>query len=68
MSTPKSTNRAGWTLRDWCAETSISRPYYYMLPSGLRPTSVTLGRRRIITEAPADWLRRIAERNAKAAA
>lgn len=53
--------RAGWPLRAWCASANVSVATYYTLKDGIRPKSVKLGKRRIIIEAPADWLRRMAE-------
>lgn len=52
-------DRAGWSVRDWCAATSISRSSLYGLPNRLQPLSVKFGRRRIVTEAPASWLQRV---------
>ena len=37
----------------------ISRSGLYALPADQRPRSVAIGRRRIITEAPAAWLARV---------
>jgi len=55
------TERAGWTIADWCAATSVSRAKLYDMSPDIAPRSVSLGRRRIIIEAPAQWLRRIAD-------
>jgi hypothetical protein len=51
---------AGYAVRTWAPAAGISRALYYTLPDDLRPRSVTVGARRIIIEAPADWLKRIA--------
>ena len=51
--------RAGWTVRAWCTATTISRAAYYALPAAIAPRSVTVGRRRIITESPTGWLSRV---------
>jgi hypothetical protein len=51
--------RAGWSLRDWCASSSVSRSYVYALPVDLQPKSITFGRRRIIVESPSAWLTRV---------
>lgn len=51
--------RAGWRVRDWCANSSISRSYLYALPANLQPRSITFGRRRIIVESPEAWLARV---------
>lgn len=52
---------AGFALEAWCKATGYSRATYYNLPIELQPQSVKIGRRRIISETPADYLRRIAE-------
>jgi hypothetical protein len=50
---------AGFRPEPWARAAGISRSGYYTLPPDTRPRSVTVGRRRIITESPADWLARI---------
>ncbi len=57
ISAPK---RCGFTLTEWCALTSISRPKLYTLAANMRPKSIKIGRRTVIIEAPADYLARIA--------
>ena len=52
--------QAGYAPSAWCQSASISRAKLYQLPADLQPRSVKLGRRRIITEAPRDYLERIA--------
>lgn len=52
-------NRVGWKLARYCEATGMSRSYIYALPEQQQPYSVKLGKRRVIVEAPADWLRRI---------
>jgi len=54
-----SVQRAGWDLADWCTAVGIARPTFYTIPEAQRPSSVKIGTRRIITEAPADYLRRV---------
>lgn len=56
--------RAGWTVSDWCASAGISDAFLYKLDDARSPSSVKVGRRRLIIEAPADWLRRMAEASA----
>lgn len=56
---PALPGRAGWLLRPWCDSASICPATLYNLPTELRPISIKLGKRRIITESPADWLRRM---------
>lgn len=49
----------GYRPASWARSVGISRSGYYALSPDMRPRSVTVGRRRIITESPADWLVRI---------
>ena len=56
---PLTNERAGWAVRQWCAATSISRSTLYALPPETQPRSITFGRRRIVVEAPVDWLQRV---------
>lgn len=52
--------QAGWHVAQFCRAVGISRTNFYtMTPKALRPHSVALGRRRIVIESPADWLRRV---------
>jgi predicted DNA-binding transcriptional regulator AlpA len=51
--------RAGWKFSAFCEAVGLSRSYIYMLPEDRRPHSVKLGKRRVIVEAPSDWLQRI---------
>lgn len=67
MSTSQHIDRSGWTPRAWCEATSISKSKYDTLPPELKPASIKLGRRRIITEAPAEWLRRVGALRGEAA-
>lgn len=62
-----STEQAGYAIAEWCKLVSISRPKLYQLPPELQPSSVKLGRRRIIDEGPRDWLKRIGSLTAKKA-
>lgn len=50
---------AGWAIAPYCAACGFSRATFYNLPAELRPHSVTIGRRRIIIEAPAAYLVRL---------
>ncbi|MCA3069429.1 MAG: hypothetical protein ING90_08595 [Rhodocyclaceae bacterium] len=52
--------RVGFSLTEWCELTSISRPKLYTLPAELRPKTIKIGRRTIVIEAPADYLKRVA--------
>lgn len=59
-------NRAGWSIPDWCASVNLARATLYTLPANLQPASVKIGKRRIITEQPADYLKRLANATAHA--
>jgi hypothetical protein len=62
MTKPNQQNvdQAGYAPAAWCELASISRAKLYQLPAELQPQSVKLGRRRIITESPREYLKRIA--------
>jgi hypothetical protein len=59
------TNRAGWSVRAWCASAGPSPATYYVMPEAMRPASVKIGKRRIIIEAPDAWLRRMAKQEGR---
>ncbi len=52
---------AGRSVEDFARVAGSSRAAIYRLPPEMQPHSVKLGRRRIITEAPREWLQRIAQ-------
>ena len=53
-------NKAGFTVEEWCDAVTISRSAFYMLADNLRPAQVKVGHRRIIVESPDAYLRRLA--------
>jgi hypothetical protein len=55
---------AGHSVRNWCRAAGFSKATLYTLPFELQPVSVKIGKRRIVIEQPADYLRRIAETRA----
>lgn len=61
MKTEKPIQPAGLRPREFWGAVGISRAGGYALPAELQPRSIKLGRSRIITEQPADYLKRIAE-------
>lgn len=65
MTSHVSLEPAGFLLRVWCNAANISRSLYYTLPPEDRPSSVKFRRRRIITEPPAQWLKRISSAQKK---
>lgn len=65
-STPQSTvERAGWSVERYADATGVSRAAIYALPPEQQPEYVKIGRRRVITEPPAAWLRRVGQSRAK---
>ena len=63
METTSSTHtlRAGWPVGDFADAAGVSRALIYTLPKEIWPRSVKIGKRRLITEQPADWLRRVGQ-------
>ncbi len=59
--------QAGYPIAAWCAAANISRATFYNLPPELQPSSVKLGKRRIVIEPPQDFLRRVHLLGAKTA-
>ncbi len=53
---------AGHTIEAWCPRVPIARATYYQLPQDARPKSLKIGRRVLILESPADWLKRMEAR------
>jgi hypothetical protein len=51
---------AGRSVFQFSQEAGIGRSTFYALPIKDRPAHVKIGTRVVITETPADWLRRIA--------
>jgi len=52
--------QAGYHVAAWCRSVGIGRATFYVLAPHLRPRSVLLGGRRLIIEAPAAYLQRVA--------
>lgn len=52
---------AGLSVGDFAKLAGVSRSLVYGLAPALQPRSVKVGRRRLVFEAPADWLARLAE-------
>lgn len=52
--------QAGWKLdTEFCPQARVSRAMVYKLPKHLQPRSVWIGRARIVTESPTEWLARL---------
>lgn len=67
MDTTAADARAGWSIAEHCAACGFSRATFYNLPPHLRPRGLKIGKRHIINEPPADYLRRLAASQAEAA-
>lgn len=47
-------------ISKWLQEADLSRPFLYKLwTRGEGPKSIKIGRRRLITETPGEWLGRV---------
>ena len=56
-------NRAAYSVSEWCFTTGIRKTMLYALwKEGTGPISVRVGRRRLVTESPTDYLHRVGER------
>ena len=60
--------RAGWPVKLWIRSVGIGATNFHMkvMGSADEPRHVRLGRRLIIIEQPADWLERMAKKQADA--
>lgn len=58
------TPRVGWSVNAWCRAVGIARPTFYNLPDDQKPLSAKVGKRRIIVDAPQDFLKRRATEQA----
>lgn len=59
IETSPESSPAGWRVSEWARGVGISRAGFYLLSAEYRPRAVKIGKRHIITEAPADWLNRM---------
>ena len=59
--------KAGWSIAEWCESVNLSRATLYTLSPESQPKSVKVGKRRIITERPDDFLSRLARQSAEQA-
>ena len=59
--------RVAWKPGSFARAIDKSRSWLYALPPDLQPASVKLGRNRLITEQPPDFIQRLAEHYSKAA-
>jgi ribonuclease PH len=51
--------KAGWSIREFCASIGISVAKFYLLSTDLKPRSVKLAGRVVISEAPREYLARM---------
>jgi hypothetical protein len=56
--------RVTWKFGSFANAIDKSRSWLYALPPEMQPKSVKIGRNRLITEAPQDFIQRLAERQA----
>lgn len=56
---------AAWKFGSFARAIDKSRSWLYALPVELQPQSIKFGRNRLITEAPQDFLQRLASHQAK---
>ena len=59
--------QAGYPIAAWCEAANISRATFYALPHEIKPSTVKVGKRRIVIEAPGDFLRRVQSLNVQSA-
>lgn len=59
--------REAWKFGSFANAIDKSRSWLYALPPEMQPFSVKFGRNRLITEKPQDFLRRLADHQARAA-
>lgn len=64
---PAKPEQAGFSVPGWCNSVGICRAGYYTLPEKIKPASVRIGGRRIISESPKAWLDRVASMQKEAA-
>jgi len=56
---PDGIEPAGYRPSCWARAVGFSRQKLYALGADIKPHSIKIGRMRIITESPADWLARV---------
>ena len=62
MKAPDTTPKA-YRLNDWLAQVGFGRSKFYTLSPELKPRTVHIGKLQLITEQPADWLGRVAQKS-----
>jgi excisionase family DNA binding protein len=58
--------KAGWRINEWCRAVGVSRSFTYELIAERKIKSVALGKARIITTSPIEFLSILAEQQADA--
>lgn len=56
MHTPNPDNQVAWTVKDWCAATTLSPAYTYELLAAGELKSAKVGNKRLITTSPRDFI------------
>jgi len=59
MTQPAATDKAGFSIAEWCLTAGISRATFYALPPEAKPAHVYIGTRPVITEPAGEWLARV---------
>jgi hypothetical protein len=62
MQTTTGSTQIGRSPEEFSEQAGFSRARLYTIPKEYWPTIVRIGRRVVITESPADWLARMAQR------
>lgn len=64
---PQPSQRAGYSVEEFCFSVGIGRTSFYALGGDLAPRRIRIRKRTIVTESPAEWVARI-EKSQKVAA
>ena len=58
MQPATASDKAGFSIAEWCPLAGVSRATYYALPAESKPGHTYVGSRLVIVESPAAWLAR----------
>jgi hypothetical protein len=67
QTTTGTTERAGWSIREYLPLIGIGETTYHTLPPEQKPKYIKIGRRTIITEPPRAYVDRLARMQAETA-
>jgi excisionase family DNA binding protein len=68
MSADRSSTKAGWPTDEWCSDTGVGRSTSYELEAAGKIKAVRVGKKRVITTPPREFLASLAEEQADQAA